>query len=183
MSEKTITCPACGENASTDYAQWSSVLEKSICESCWADDFDNVGTVHLIDSDGTEKFIVGDLNITNEYGGSTTLDITRKWVSTDGWRGYHDTTIGGWVTVLRGWTTGGWDDPIAERKRVFNSFAEELMEQILFAPCEVAIITDTTSNLFSTGISVQVKPEDKDQFIQWLNESEYPYEDLERSLS
>lgn len=183
MSDTTFKCPVCESTASDDHAHWSSVLEKSVCESCWADDFDNVGTVHLIDNNGTAKFTVGDLNITDEYGDTATLDITRKWVSTDGWRGYHHTTIDGWVTVLNGWTTGGWGDPIADRKRVFNSFAEELMEQSLFAPCEVAIITDTTSNLFSTGISVQVKPENKDQFIQWLNESEYPYEDLERSLS
>jgi hypothetical protein len=180
----TNLCSNCKTELNEDSMRWSSVLSGEICEGCFDEDMTYPATIRIVNPNGdVETYLVGDLNIITEYGDDTDLPAKRQWVSTDGWRGYNKTEIDGWVAVLTGWTTGGYDDPIARRKRLFNNFAEYLLTNDIYPPCQVALITDTTSNLFSTAVTVQVLAKDEDTFNNWLNSTEYPAEELSHSLS
>ena len=177
-------CINCKTEINPDYMRWSSVLNAPLCEGCFDEDLSAPSNIRVVHPDGhVDLYLVGDLNIVDEYGDDTDFPVKRQWVSTDGWRGYHKTEIDEWVAVLTGWTTGGYDDPIARRKRLFNNFAEYLLTNDIFPPCDVALITDSTSNLFSTAVTVQVPAKDEDTFNNWLNSTEYPAEELSHSLS
>lgn len=180
-----IQCGACKDEHHEDNMRWGSVLGNYLCENCFADDLDTAGNIRIINTDGTmENILVGDYNIINEYGDDwTDMTVTREWVSTNGGRGYHDTNIEGLVSVLTGWTTGFHDDVIGRRKKVFNDFVGEMLEGHVLPPCKIAIITDSTSNVFSTAVSVQVRPEDEKLFNEWLDSSDNTSEDLSYSLS
>jgi hypothetical protein len=181
---KTPECINCSAEINEDFMRWSSVHRQPLCEGCFDDDLSAPATIRIVNPNGeVHTYFVGDLNIVDEYFDDTDLPAKRQWVSTDGWRGYHKTEIDGWVAVLTGWTTGGYDDPIARRKRLFNNFAEYLLDNDIYPPCQVALITDTTSNLFSTAVTVQVPAKDEDTFNNWLNSTEYPAEELSDSLS
>lgn len=180
----TKDCINCGDEVSEDYMRWSSVHREPLCESCFDDDLSAPATIRIVNpNDDVHTYLVGDLNIVDEYGDDTDLPAKRQWVSTDGWRGYHKTEIEGWVSVLTGWTTGSFDDAVGLRKRLFNNFAEYLLTNDIYPPCQVALITDTTSNAFSTAVTVQVPAKDEALFNEWLNSTEYTAEDLSHSLS
>lgn len=183
--ETFTQCNNCESKHDTEEMRWSTVLEDYICNDCWDSDFGSGATniVFIYPSGDVKKYIVGDLNIIDEYGDDADLPIKRAWVSTDGWRGYYNTTIDGWTSALTGWTTGGWDDAVARRKRLFNQFAEELIEGSVVPPCQVALITDPTSNVFSTAITIQVPEKALATLIEWLDSSEYSADDLTHSLS
>ena len=106
------------------------------------------------------------------------LTIDRQWVSSDAWRGHYNTTIDGWTEVLNGWTTGGWDDPIAQRKVTFNEWAEQVLKGEIVLPVAVAIIADPTSNVFSMGIGVLTP--DPEAFKEWLGTE---FGELHKSLT
>jgi hypothetical protein len=165
----TNLCSNCKTELNEDSMRWSSVLSGEICEGCFDEDMTYPATIRIVNPNGdVETYLVGDLNIITEYGDDTDLPAKRQWVSTDGWRGYNKTEIDGWVAVLTGWTTGGY---------------EYLLTNDIYPPCQVALITDTTSNLFSTAVTVQVLAKDEDTFNNWLNSTEYPAEELSHSLS
>lgn len=177
-------CQACKNEHDDELLHWSTVLGQEICEDCWSSDLDESSTIRIVSTNGDVDTIhVGDFNVTTEYGDDAELPAKREWVSSDGWRGYNSTTIEGWVSVLTGWTTGGWDDAVALRKGLFNQFVDDLMQGNIYTPCLVAVITDSTSNLFSTAITIQVKAGDEETFTEWLNSSEYSHNDLTHSLS
>jgi len=177
-----VECKEPVDPEGNDDSRWSSVKEDYVCYSCYESDTQSCSTIHLIEGDLVVKIYVGDLDIFNEYGDPVdgSLRIRREWVSSDTWRGYHNTIIAGWVDVLSGWTTGGWGDPVADRKANFNEWAEALLTQEIYPPCSVAIVTDPTSNLFSTAITVLVKERDVKSFREWLSDE---YDDLNSSLS
>ena len=167
----------------SDDSRWSSVKDGLVCWSCYESGQAYPSVINLVDSDEVKKIYVGDLDIHDEYGDpidSSKLNIKREYVSTGGYRGYENTTIEGWQDVLDGWTTGGWDDPIARKKADFNNWAEALLTQEIYPPCSVAIVTDPTSNVFSTAITVLVKTDNVQTFREWLADD---YEDLHNSLS
>ena len=178
-----IECKESVDPEGNDDSRWSSVKEDYVCYSCYENDTSHASTIHLIQGDEVVKIYVADLDIFNEYGDpidSSKLNIKREYVSTSGWRGYHNTTIEGWDDVLTGWTTGSWGDPIADRKANFNEWAEALLSQEIYPPCSVAIVTDPTSNVFSTAITVLVKKTDIESFRSWLSDD---YDNLYSSLS
>jgi hypothetical protein len=183
MSEdnKCIECQTEIDPEGSDDSRWSSVKEGTVCWSCYESAQNYPSIINLIDAVTTSKIYVGDLDIHDEYGDSISgLKIKREYISTGGWRGHENTTIEGWQDVLDGWTTGGWDDPIARRKADFNNWAEALISQDIYPPCPVAIVTDPTSNVFSTAVTVLVKKDDVQTFRDWLADD---YEDLHNSLS
>jgi hypothetical protein len=79
---------------------------------------------------------------------------------------------------MNGWTTGGWDDPIARRKATFNQWADSVLTGEVVPPVAVAIVADPTSNVFSMGISV-LTPEPK-AFKEWLDAE---FDELYEALS
>lgn len=174
---RIINCIECNDQIDLDCDdyQYSSVKEGEVCYPCYENAGNYASTVLLYgptyqdESDGPKKIYVTDINIEDEYGEPSELNITRGYVHTDGWRGYYDTTIEGWKPVVDGWTTGGWDgnDSTSIRKRVFNEWAESLTGEV--PPVDVAIICDLTSNVFSTAITVAVKETDEPAFLAWLD--------------
>lgn len=187
MDEGIKPCCECQEDVDTDSEfYWSNVKEDYLCLSCYESDTQHCSTVQIVEEGTINKFYIGDHVRMTEYGDEiyhTNLTFDRKWVSSDGWRGHYETTIQGWDEVLTGWTTGGWDDPIARRKVTFNEWAEALLNGALEPPVPVAIVSDPTSNVFSMGISV-LTPYPND-LKEWMNSGDFivKYDDLHEALS
>lgn len=176
-------CFGCNEEVDTDgdFYSYSNVKDATICESCYQSDLEYASVIHIVDGDSVQKYYIGDLTHMTEFGDDlygTNLTIKREWVSSDAWRGHSETTIEGWSEVLTGWTTGGWDDFIARRKQRFNEWAQLLLTQEVIPPVPVAIVSDPTSNVFSTGISV-LSPQ-PNEFKEWLGEE---FDELHEALS
>lgn len=173
-----VTCPACGSkfDLEVDSLHWANLAEEWMCESCYENESQYASTVLLFgpnwesNSDGPQRIYVTSRFSTDQWGDEPQLAVSRTYHPTDGWRGYHVTHIDGWVDVgLEGWTTGGWDDPIARRKQDFNNWVERLVEGKVTPPVDVAVAMDPTSNVFSTAITVYVPEGSRDAFDQWLN--------------
>ena len=188
--EKQYKCCDCGEPVDTEVEYyWSSVEQDHLCGGCYESDTSSCATVHIVSENGIEQFYVGKHIRMTEYGDDIewsgdykALKFTNEWVSTSEWRGYSETKIEGWETIVDGWTTGGWDDPIARSKQVFNQWAEDVLTEEIIPPVPVAIITEPTSNVFSTAVTVQVPKEFVDTFVKWLDEQETTKEQLEEAL-
>lgn len=183
MSEDTENkCCECDEfvDSEGDYG-WSNVKEDYLCLGCRESDESSVSTVQVVDAGVTKKYYIGDHVRMTEDGDdlyNTNLTIDRTWVSSSEWRGHYETTIEGWTDVMNGWTTGGWDDPIARRKATFNQWADSVLKGDVIPPVAVAIVADPTSNVFSMGISV-LTPEPT-TFKEWLDTE---FDELYEALS
>ncbi len=159
----------------TDHLHWANLSEGWLCESCYENECQYTSTVLLFGpdypatrGDGPARIYVTDRFSMNQWGDEPDLPVARTYTSTDAWRGYYTTTIEGWVEVgLEGWTTGGWGDSTADRKRTFNDWVEGLADEA--PPMNVAVATDLTSNVFSTAITVYVAEDDREAFDEWLN--------------
>lgn len=177
-SPETYECPDCKATIDPDVddCRWSNVKDEWYCYSCFESDTQYSSTVVVVDGSSQDKYYVADAFVFDEYGDepSNGLTFTRTYTSTSGWRGYYTTSINGpsgdWVDVLDGWTTGSWGDPIADRKARFNDWAEQIIEGELIPPCAVAIVSDPTSNVFSTAITVLVPSVSVNSFRDWLGE-------------
>lgn len=178
-----IKCTECEEaiDPDNDDCQWSNVKEDWVCYGCYESDLSYVSTVTYIrPGDDPFKVYVGDLTVMNEWGDEVD-DVRRGYTHTDGWRGYHTTRLDGWTEIVDGWTTGNWGDGTGARKATFNEWAEALYTGDLEAPCEIAVVADPTSNVFSTAVGVWVADENVDLFNEWLGEEQH--EELYASLS
>lgn len=177
-------CAGCEEdlNPEVDYAQFSSVTDEWFCEGCWESDIGHATTLYWVVDGKVSKFTIGDYFRINEYGDEIDpkeLPVRREYISTDGWRGYNNTTIEGTVEVLTGWTTGGWDDSTGQRKKLFNEWAESLLKGEITPPFDIFVVLDPTSNVFSTAVSILVKVDKEDEFTKWFEED---IDDLHHSL-
>jgi len=161
VDTETYICAECDEPCDDPYSsdtRWSNVKQAWICWPCFESASQYASTLWIVDGDGPRKYYVSDVEIINEYGDDVDdLGISRTYVPTSGWRGYHVTKIEGWTEIESGWTTGGWGDPIADSKRPFNEWAEDLLSGEIVPPFPVAVAFDPTSNVFSTAVSVYVK--------------------------
>lgn len=171
----TALCAECLEEFNTDDGgMFSPSTEEWECEDCFDRSMNEASLVQIFPAkkqevlriNVTDRFQMGSDGF--EY--SDSYDISRTWVKTDEWRGYYETTIKGWTVVMEGWTTGGWDDPTARRKAIWNDWFRDLADNLVDPPCEIAVITEMTSNLFSTAVSVLVKDEDLELFTEWAGE-------------
>ena len=178
MNDTLIKCAGCGDeiNTNDDEFYGSELTGDTYCPSCYRSDLESASTALFAGPDYTRvarepvQVLVGSSFVEDRYGESFDgVEFTRRYIATDGWRGYTMTEIDGWTEVLSGWTTGGWGDPIADRKQPFNEWAESLFTGENVPPVNVAVITDPTSNVFSTAIGVFVPDADVDTFTEWLN--------------
>lgn len=174
-----ITCECETEFDSQEEGRFSSIADKFVCESCYGSDLDNSSTVYLI-NDEVRKFHIGDFFQINEYGDDADLEIEREYIRTDAWRGHTSTNLKNYTTVLDGWTTGGWGDSVADRKALFNEWSAGLIDGDITPPFTIAVVLDPTSNLFSTGVTVQVPSADAEAFKKYFEEE---LENLHNSLS
>lgn len=173
------TCAHCGDDIDTDNDMFygSELDGNTYCPTCYRTDMEEASTVMLTgpdyerDADNEPiRILVGAWFIEDRWGEPfTDMGIKREYRSTDAWRGYYETRIDGWTEVLSGWTTGGWGDPTADRKQPFNEWAESLFTGEITPPVNIAVITDRTSNVFSTAIGVFVPEADAETFTNWMN--------------
>lgn len=139
----------------TEGGWFSWIADGMVCTSCRESDEQTCSQIKIIEGGESLTVYVGDLFIMNEYGDDeASLTINREYHPTDAWRGYYETKIGGYVPIAEGWTTGGWDDAVARRKAIFNDWAQDLLSGEIVTPFPVIIVTDPTSNVFSTAVSV-----------------------------
>jgi hypothetical protein len=178
MNEIMTKCAHCSDDINTedDIFYGSETNGNTYCETCHHADMNEGSVVMLTGPDyertpeGPYRIIVGDWFVEDLWGESTSdLLVNRVYKSTDAWRGYYETSIYDWTEVLSGWTTGGGGDPIADRKQAFNEWAESLFDGKNVPPVNIALITDPTSNVFSTAIGVFVPDEQVETFEQWIN--------------
>lgn len=200
----THHCPGgCEQTFSDDdwenEAQYSEILEDSICQGCAESDGNHVSTLLMFSPDGEHRrVLLGDLTV---YSG--TLDeiydaeipqwlsdlfpdgkVKRSYVRTDGWRGYQDTPSGmtGITKIADGWLTGDWGDAISARKATARELGEHLATSDQYPPKPLFWIMEPTSNVFSTASELFTKTEDHDEVTAWLAEQGYSVTDLENSL-
>lgn len=172
----TIHCDAtdCGREIDTDQEPvYFTADGKGYCETCHDHDLQYASTVIVVDGGERRTYHVGDLFVEDEWCETDGIPyrFTRTYHRTDAWRGYHETTIDGWTELTSGWTTGGWGDPIADRKQRFNQWANDVCSGEAECPVPLAIVSDPTSNVFSTAIGVFVPTSDVDTVKEWLGES------------
>lgn len=190
MTRSMIKCGGCDDtiDLDKDEAYWANISEEWLCPGCYESESSYASTVLMAGPDyqpgpeGPVKFYVADSFSMTQWGDEPTLDFKRTYTATDGWRGYNTTTIDGWTEVgLNGWTTGGWGDPIADRKQTFNEWVESLFEgEETFPPVNVAVAVDPTSNVFSSSITVYVEDGNVERFEEWVNGD---LEELQESLA
>ena len=173
MSEdKENKCCECEEvvDPEGDFG-WSTVKEDYLCWGCYESDQNHASTVQIVDDGAVLKYYIGDHIRMDEFGDDmfrTNITINREYIHSSGWRGHYETTIEGWTDVMTGWTTGGWGDPIADRKAIFNQWVERLLTgEVTYDDIPIAIVADPTSNVFSMGISV-LTPEPI-KLKEWIN--------------
>lgn len=183
MTDTLIKCDNCSDQIDTDNDMFygSEINGNTYCEGCHHEDMNGASVIMLTGpnwdrtSEGPYRIFVGSWFIEDLWGEPhgdhqfSDLKITRTYKATNAWRGYSETVIDGWTEVLAGWTTGGWGDPTADRKQVFNEWAENLFTGEIVPPCNIAVITDPTSNVFSTAIGVFVPDAEVDTFTAWVN--------------
>lgn len=162
LEESEFICPSCEEKHDRDNegSYFSESTGEEYCDGCWDSSFQYASTAWLVgdpDSDGPVKYLVTDYGTFEaEYLEEVTEPLlTRTYVRTDGWRGYHVTKpVGDWVEAAAGWTTGNWGDAISDSKQDFNRWVEALIQGEITLEHPVWVIFDLTSNVFSTAAGV-----------------------------
>lgn len=106
---------------------------------------------------------------------------TRIWHQTDAWRGYFDTSKAMTATsIVDGWVTGDYDD--VPWKRDTHRFAAALTEHGHDAPVSLYVLTEPTSNVFSTAADILVAEADKAQAVEWIGSLGFTLDALERAF-
>ena len=129
MDDTMTNCPECQTEFDTqECGVFSEIAGDYYCEQCYQNDLEYASKLIVFDRGEVKRYNIGDLFRINEYGDDASIEVERKYTKTDAWRGFHNTSVIGSVTVLDGWTTGGWGDPVADRKAVFNEWLENNLE-------------------------------------------------------
>jgi hypothetical protein len=192
-------CQDCGDWYSQDdwdnEGHYGELTEASLCESCYEGDTTYPSTLHRFipgqPKSEHEYVLFGDHNAygcTEDCTGEvfdwfTTLigdDWTgRTYVPTSGWRGYHDSSksLHGLVEVETGWMTGDYGD--VPWKRDSHAFLEALSDGEIVPPCDVFVLFEPTSNVFSTATTIMAPEAGAEALVEWLGEGSY---DLHKAL-
>jgi hypothetical protein len=170
MTEELTVCGGCQENFDNDEGgRYSELVEAWICDGCVEDANSSASSAYLVEGGVAERFLVTEYEILDgEYEDAGNV-LERRYVSTDGWRGYYETRPVGdnWTEAQSGWTTGDWGDAISDSKREFNAWAEAVISGTIQYGFPVWIVTDPTSNVFSTAVGVWI-PEGADLAVPAL---------------
>ncbi len=84
-------------------------------------------------------------------------DFMKKWISTDGWRGYYKVTASKksrWEFISSDWITGDWDDAGDNASSKQEARIKKLEEDLAADGYELALVLSPTSNVFSTGMDL-----------------------------
>lgn len=162
----TFFCNSCettfDENDTNSHSTKDSEV---ICDSCFENDLEHA--TRIFEVSGSESdvltYLVGDYVAIDNYGDDLTLDVTRSYIKTDAWRGYHDTTIANTTEITNGADLWGQVTDVREMaERIKEAHSEGLIPLAL----TIYVIVDLTSNLFATNMKVVVPNEQVDLFNQ-----------------
>jgi hypothetical protein len=162
------TCASCGEHkcdGEDNYGpyHYGNRTGEAYCYPCWESEEYSPSTVHLITAgEPMRKFYITDYHVMDEWGDEPDINIERTYHSSDAWRGYYDTTIGGCVTIEEGADLWG---EVTDIRQLAERIHQEAEEGTL--PVPVYVITDPTSNVFAVGMGIQVKESDLALFNAW----------------
>lgn len=84
-------------------------------------------------------------------------DFMKKWISTDGWRGYYKVTASKksrWEFISSDWVTGDWSDAGENAASSQEERIEKLEADLNQEGFELALVLSPTSNCFSTGMDL-----------------------------
>jgi hypothetical protein len=176
MKTETL-CSGCQTAIDTENEMYwpSHRTDDVFCENCRINDMGYASTIMLFGPDfpptsnGPHRVLVTDHFVEDQWGEEfNDLEVEHRYVHTSAWRGYQETKIVGWTEMVDGWTTGMPDDTVA-RKIDFNEWVEDLAEEQIIPPVNLAVIMDQTSNVFSMAIGVHVPAEQVEDFTTWIN--------------
>lgn len=165
----TYLCANCEERYDSDEtpSYFSEIAGVVFCDTCWYEQFNEASNAWLVEEGEATKYLVTEHGVFDaEYLESVQNLLTRTWHRTDGWRGYYETLPNGeWREVTSGWTTGNWGDSISDGKQAFNRWVEGVVQGEVVLDHPVWIITDLTSNVFSTAVGVFVPKDIEDEAL------------------
>jgi len=172
MTEEIMKCLSCEDVVNEDDG-FVFVKDGVLCYSCEGEDLERASRVLLVAADGTKQTVLVSTYRVVEAEYFEDFDevaMSRTWHATDGWRGYFETELDGYeeLTDLTGWTTGMPDESVS-RKFDLNEWLERVFTEDVFAEVDFAIVTELTSNVFSTAVGVWVKEGQREAFLEWLN--------------
>jgi hypothetical protein len=194
--QKMWTCPTCDEQyplADVESGEvnthFGNVDDQEVCWGCYESDEEHASTV-IRYQPGDQKEVVRytEHHATDDTHGDEPPDWFwkyfggRKYVATDGWRGYQETTWkNGFVSIANGWVTGYPDDTVSYKKTAsdLHEFMEEHQGEV---PVPVYWVFEPTSNVFSTASEIFVDKDDKDKLVKWLQSNGFDIEDIETSF-
>ena len=173
---KNNKCISCEEKINVDVDYYNHTQDNDLlCEDCFSDDLDNpIATI--INKDGMKHY-KSEYNFMNEHGdfgldtcfnGISEYVESIKYHKTDGWRGYYEgITPKGYKRVKNKWFCGfdgtNMDDFMEKLHNIMTDEKEYLQCYNYF----VSILR--TTNVFSQCLEVYVKDNEKDDFINAIN--------------
>ena len=172
--QETYTCNGCEAEIDRDTDWYDFGIDgETYCDECHRCDLDTASSVIFYQPECEPvKVLVGSIFVVDgeyfeEWDGTK---IGSQWISTDGWRGYNNTSIEGYTEILSGWTTG-WTDEYTSRKKHLNEWIEQVLPT---CPIPVALTYDITSNVFSLGVGISVPEGREEEFTKkWLSKEEF----------
>lgn len=185
-------CVSCEDTFEDGDGSYSNVKKGALCYGCEESDLEDASTLVLVHGGEIDRCRIGnyviydnDLEIPDFFKDLCGEEIdVRKWTQTDGWRG-HGSTIDNFKNVkviAQGWTTG-WADETTQRKDKFNQFLNAIAEGEFSTPYPFYVLTERTSNVFSTTVDVFTTEHYESRVIAWLHEIGYPQSTLKEWLS
>ena len=187
-------CPSCEEeypmedvesgNVETHYG---NISEEEICWGCYESDYPST-IVRYTPGHNKEVVRFTDHHAYDDQYGDEPPDWFwkyyggRKWVSSNAWRGYYETTWkNGFVSIADGWVTGYIDDTVSHKHTAvdLNEWLEEWQEEV---PVTLYWVFEPTSNVFSTASEIFVDHNDKDELVQYLQDNGFNIQDIEDSF-
>lgn len=189
--KKMWTCPSCEEKYPLEDVESGSVethfgniSEEEICWGCFESDYPSTIVKYVGDEKQVVKYT--DHHAWDEEYGDEPPDWFwkyfggRKWVSTDAWRGYEETTWkNGFVSIADGWVTGHPDSTVSHKKTAIE--LNEFMQNAT-TPVPVFWVFEPTSNVFSTASEIFVDHNDKEELVEWLQSNGFDIKDIETSF-
>ena len=173
--EYGLTCAECEEHSCTERLdgangyRYANVTQEELCESCYESECEYLSSVILFDPSEEEEitYLIGDSVAFDQYGDDAPSGIRRRYVSTDGWRGYHVTEIDNTEEIDSGADLWGLETDI---RSIAERIKQEHKDGTL--PVPVYVVADLTSNVFSVVLTVRVSKANAISFRRWLNQEE-----------
>lgn len=136
-SEKGLVCGHCFES---DESNSSSVVFYNYDSS--------VGGIPIDDDEGRSAMLCRIGDYFDETGGQ----FGRKYIETDGWRGYYETVVKGCWTLLHEDQLLAYSEDGAELREMIDKIKNTAIESGI----PIAVMVNPTSNVFSSNVDVYV---------------------------